>query len=488
MKKQHDVVIVGAGPTGLMLAGELALAGVDVAIVERRANQDLAGSRASGLHMRTLEILDQRGIAGGFIDEGQKHPALHFHLIPLDVSDTPTRHNYVLALMQNRIERLLADWIGDFGVPIHRGCDVTGFTQDDDGVDVALADGRSMRARWLVGCDGGRSVIRKAAGIAFPGVDATTSWIIAEAEATTEPKWGFVQDDAGIHAIGKSASGGARIVLTERTLRLDDTPTLDELREALVATYGSDFGIHTPTWLSRFTDMTRQADQYRDRRVLFAGDAAHVHPPVGGKGLNLGVQDAVNLGWKLAAVVHGTAPETLLDTYHAERHPATARVLRDTLAQVALRRTDAHTKALSTMISELLALDEPRRTIVAEMSGLALRYDFGDGHPLLGRRMPNLDIATANGATSVYRSLHAARPVLINFDAQKHADIAAWTDRVDAVDARCDGPWTLPAIGTVPAPDAVLVRPDGYVAWVGRVDAPDLTDALTTWFGAPRAA
>jgi 3-(3-hydroxy-phenyl)propionate hydroxylase len=436
--------------------------------------------------MRTLEILDQRGIVGGFIDEGQKHPALHFHLIPLDVSDTPTRHNYVLALMQNRIERLLADWIGDFGVPIHRDRDVTGFAQDDDGVDVALANGEFVRARYLVGCDGGRSVIRKTAGIEFPGWDATTSWLIAEAETTEEPKWGFVQDAAGIHAIGKSASGGARIVLTERVLRLDDTPTLDEVRDALVAAYGTDFGIHSPTWLSRFTDMTRHAAQYRNRRVLLAGDAAHVHPPVGGKGLNLGVQDAVNLGWKLAAVVNGTMPESLLDTYHAERHPAVARVLRDTLAQVALRRTDEHTKALSTMFSEMVAFDEARRAIVAEMSGLALRYDFGEGHPLLGRRMPDLDLVTANGATRVYTLLHAARPVLINFDAGTRADIAPWNDRVDAVDARCDAPWTLPAIGSVPAPDAVLVRPDGYVAWAGRVDEPEIANVLMRWFGPPR--
>ena len=306
------------------------------------------------------------------------HQVVHFH-IPLDISDAPTRHNYVLGLWQHHIERILAEWVGELAVTIYRGRDVTGFAQDDTGVDVALSDGQSLRAAYLVGCDGGRSLVRKAAGIEFPGWDPTTSWLIAEAETAEEPKWGLHQDAHGIHGIGKVENGGsARIVLTEPQLRLDSEPTLRDVSEALVAVYGTDYGIHSPTWISRFTDMTRQAAAYRDRRVLLAGDAAHVHPPVGGQGLNTGVQDAVNLGWKLAQVIKQTSPESLLDTYHAERHPVAARVLHNTMAQVALRRTDDRSKALGDTMSELLGMDEPRRRFAAD--------DVRSGHPLRSRR------------------------------------------------------------------------------------------------------
>jgi 3-(3-hydroxy-phenyl)propionate hydroxylase len=468
-----------------MLAGELALAGVDVAIVERRASQDLVGARARGLHARTIEVLDQRGIADRFVSEGQTYPIVHFHRIPLDMSDVPSRRNYMLGLLQKHIERILAQWVGELAVPIYREREVTGFMQDETGVDVALSSGDSLRAQYLVGCDGGRSVIRKTAGIEFAGCDATTSWLIAEAKTTEEPKWGFHDDAIGIHAIGKADNGGVGLVLTERDLRLESEPTLREVSEALAAVYGTDFGIHSPTWLSRFTDMTRQAVAYRDRRVLLAGDAAHVHAPIGGKGLNLGVQDAVNLGWKLAQVIKRTSPETLLDTYHAERHPVAARVLRTTMAQVALRRMDESTKALGDTVSELLAMDEPRRRIAAEMSGLDIRYDAGEGHPLLGRRMPDLDVVTADGAVRVFTLLHEARPVLLCFGDRDGFDIAPWTDRVRSIDAEFTGAWELPGIGTVSAPSAVLIRPDGHVAWVGDLGPSALANALTTWFGPP---
>ena len=485
---EHAVVIVGGGPTGLMLAGELALAGVDVVIVERRASQELAGSRARGLHSRTIEILDQRGIADRFLSQGQVFQVVHFH-VPLDVSDFPTRHNYVLGLGQNHIERILAEWVGELAVPIYRGREVTGFAQDDTGVDVALSDGASLRAGYLVGCDGGRSLIRKAAGIEFTGWDPTASWLIAEVEMAEEPKWGFHQDAVGIHAIGKVENGGlAGVVLTEPLLRLDSEPTLRDVSEALVAVYGTDYGIHSPTWISRFTDVTRQAAAYRDRRVLLAGDAAHVHPPVGGQGLNIGVQDAVNLGWKLAQVVKRTSPEILLDTYHAERHPVAARVLRNTMAQVALRRTDDRTKALGDTVSELLGMDEPRRRLAAEMSGLGIHYDLGEGHKLLGRRMPDLDLVSANDPLRIFTLLHDARPVLLNLGEPGGLDITPWADRVQVVDAKCVGTWELPVLGAVTAPAAVLIRPDGYVAWVGEPNDLGLADALTAWFGPPAAA
>ena len=485
---EHAVVIAGGGPTGLMLAAELALAGGDVAIVERRASQELIGSRAGGLHARTIEVLDQRGVAERFLSQGQVHKVVHFH-VPLDISDCPTRHNYVLGLWQNHIERILADWVGELAVPIYRAREVTCFTQDDAGVDVELSDGQCLRSEYLVGCDGGRSLIRKAAGIEFRGWDATVSWLIAEVEMSEEPAWGFRHDTVGTHAIGRVEDGGrARVVLTEPQVGPTSEPTLRDVSEALIAVYGTDYGIHSPTWISRFTDMTRQAVVYRDRRVLLAGDAAHVHPPVGGQGLNIGVQDAVNLGWKLAQVVKRISPDSLLDTYHAERHPVAARVLRNTMAQVALRRPDDRTKALGDYVSELLNMDEPRRRWAAEMSGLDIRYDLGEGHPLLGRRAPDLDLVTANGPRRVSTLLRAARPVLLNLGEPGGFDIIPWADRVQSVDAKYVGTWELPGIGAVTAPTAVLIRPDGYVAWVGDQTQVGLADALTTWFGPPTAA
>ncbi len=484
---KHSVVIVGAGPTGMMLAGELALAGVDVAIVERRVSPEIVGSRAGGLHVRTIEELDQRGIADRFISQGTLHKVVHFHA-PLDISDLPSRHNYVLGLWQSHIERILAGWVDELAVPIYRGREVSEFTQDDTGVEVALSGGTTLRAEYLVGCDGGRSMVRKTAGIEFPGWDPTTSWLIAEAQMSAEPEWGFRYDAAGGHGIGKLEDGRVRLVLTERQLGPATEPTLRDVSEALVAIYGTDYGIHSATWISRFTDMTRQAATYRVRRVLLAGDAAHVHPPVGGQGLNIGVHDAVNLGWKLAQVIKGTSPESLLDTYHAERHPVAARVLQNTMAQTLLRRQDERTKAVGQLVTEFLAMDEPRKRMAAEMSGLAVRYDFGDSdkkHPLLGRRMPDLDLVTANGTVRVFTLLHKARPVLLNFHEPASLDVTAWADRVPSIDARYDGAWELPAIGAVTAPSAVLLRPDGYVAWVGDGAQDGLTDALTQWFGPP---
>ena len=497
---EHGVVVAGGGPTGLMLAAELALAGADVAIVERRASQDLAGSRAGGLLSRSIEVLDQRGVADRFLAAGQLSQIGTFAGVRLDISNFPTRHPYGLGLWQNHIERILAGWVAELAVTFYRGREVTGFAQDELGVDVELADGQSLRAQYLVGCDGGRSLVRKEAGIEFPGWDTTTSALIAQVEMTEEPELGIRRDAAGMHALGKveyeirdgevvyREGGTVGVMLTESQVGATDEPTLRDLSEALVAVYGTDYGIHSPTWISRFTDMTRQAATYRQGRVLVAGDAAHVHAPDGGQGLNTGLQDAVNLGWKLAQVVNGTSPQGLLDTYHAERHPVGARVLRTTMALVALRRPDERTKALGETIAELLESDEARARFAAMMSGLDIHYDLGEGHPLLGRRMPDLDLVTADGALRFFTLLHDAQPVLLYLGQAGGIDVTPWAGRVKLIDASFAGAWELPAIGTVPAPTAVLVRPDGYVAWVGNGTQAGLTAALTTWFGPPAAA
>jgi 2-polyprenyl-6-methoxyphenol hydroxylase-like FAD-dependent oxidoreductase len=496
---EHAVVIAGGGPTGLMLAGELALAGVDVAIVERRANQDLPGSRAGGLHARTIEVLDQRGIADRFLSEGQVAQVAGFASVRLDISDFPTRHPYGLGLWQNHIERILAGWVGELAVAFYRGREVTGLAQDDAGVDVELSDGQSLRAQYLVGCDGGRSLVRKAAGIEFPGWDPTTSSLLAEVEMTEEPELGIRRTPSGMHALGKveyeikdgevvyKPGGTVGVMLTESHVGTSE-PTLRDLSEGLIAVYGTDYGIHSPTWITRFTDMTRQAAAYREGRILLAGDAAHVHSPVGGQGLNTGVQDAVNMGWKLAQVVKGISPGSMLDTYQAERHPVAARILRTTMAQVALMRPDDRIEALRDTVSELLGMDEPRRRFAGMMSGLDIQYDLGEGHALLGRRMPDLDLVTADGPLRVFTLLHDARPVLLNLGEPGTVDITPWADRVQSIDAEYVGPWELPVLGAVSAPTAVLIRPDGYVAWVGERTQLGLADALTTWFGPPTAA
>ena len=416
---EHSVVIVGGGPTGLTLAGELALAGVDVAIVERRASQELTGSRAGGLHARTIEVFDQRGIAERFLSQGQQAQVVGFQMIRLDLSDFPTRHPYVLGLWQNHIERILAGWVDELEVPIYREREVTGFAQDDTGVDVELSDGESLRAQYLIGCDGGRSRIRKAAGIDFPGWDPTTSALIAEVEMAEQPQLGMRNDEIGVHGIGKVNyeirngevvwldGGPIRVMVTERHVGAATEPTLRDLSEALIAVYGTDYGVHSPTWISRFTDMTRQAASYRNGRVLLAGDAAHVHSPDGGQGLNTGVQDAVNLGWKLAQVIKRTSPESLLDSYHAERHPVGARVLQITMAAVALRRPDERTKALRDMVSQVLSMDEPRKRIAAEMSGLGIRYDSASAKGTSAARAPHARSRSGHGKRSA-ACLHSA--------------------------------------------------------------------------------
>lgn len=479
----HAVIIVGAGPTGLMLAAELALAQVDVVVIERRPTQELGEMRAGGLHADTIATLDQRGVADRFFSAGKTAQISGFGWFPLDMSDFPIRHNYGLILAQSEIERILTSWVEELGVPIHRNLVVAGFTQDDSGINIALSNDMNVRADYLVGCDGGRSLVRKTAGIDFPGWDASISNLLAEVRFAEEPQWGMRRDPGGINGIGPMENGAARVMLTERGVGHTEAPTLRVLSEALIAVYGTDFGVHSPRSISRFTDMARQAATYRKDRVFLAGDAAHVHYPTGGQGLNAGMQDAVNLGWKLAQVVRGTSPDTLLDTYHAERHPVGAAILRNTLAQVALLRTDDRTSALRDILGPIFAMDEPRHRLGAMISGLDIRYDLGDGHPLIGRRMPDLDLAIVTGPSRVATLLHDARPVVLNFGVPGTVDMDSWSDRVKTIDARYAGEWLLPVIGRIPAPTTVLIRPDGFVAWAGDDLPHGLTEALTTWFG-----
>lgn len=477
----HEVVIVGNGPTGMMLAAELTLAGTDVAVIERRPTQELESPRSRGLHSRTIEVLDQRGIADRFLEAGTAMQVQAFAGIPLDISDFPTRHNYGLALLQSEFERIMADWTQELGVRVLRERSVTGFTAADDHVDITCDDGTVLRACYLVGCDGSRSVVRKTAGIEFAGWDPTVCWITAEVEVREQPPFGL----RGGGGIGPGEGGRVGVTLAEPSpdCRFHE-PTLDDLRAALVRVDGTDYGAHSPKYIARFTDMTRQAVTYRAGRVLLAGDAAHVHAPFGGQGLNLGVQDAVNLGWKLAQVVRGASPASLLDTYESERHPVAARVMTNTMAQRALGATDERTAALRTMLAELLAMTGPRHRVAAMIAGLDIHYGPDGGHPLVGRRVPDLDLTTADGATRVYALLRAARPVLLDFDPSSPVDPDALGSVVH-VRASTRDEWELPVIGRVDAPTQVLVRPDGYVAWVGTGTTDGLHDALATWFGCP---
>jgi len=478
----HDVVIVGSGPTGLMLAGELRLAGVDAVVLERRPSQELAGSRGGGIHSRTIELLDQRGIAERFLAEGRTLQTATFGSTQLDLAGLPTRHPYTLALFQNHIERLLLEWVEELGVQIRRGVEATGVSADDGGVSVELAGEGSVRARYVVGADGGRSTVRRSVGIPMVGADATRSSLIAEVKAAGEPAQQGKVDSRGIHGLYPMGDGVVRVVVTEASLGPASEPTLADLRQALTDVFGTDFGVHSPTWLSRFTDATRQADSYRKGRVLLAGDAAHVHSPTGGLGIGLGLQDAVNLGWKLGQVVNGISGEELLDTYHAERHPAGARALKYTMAQSLFQKADPRQEALRDLLDEVLRSDDSGAPIAALITGLDVTYDLGAGHPLLGRRMPDLDVTTTEGAVRVFELLHHAKPLLLEFGGPA-LDAGPWTQRVRHARTTFDGVWQLPVLGAVSAPSAVLVRPDGYVAWVGEGSADGLDEALATWVG-----
>lgn len=480
--RTYDVVIAGGGPTGLMLGAELRLAGVDALIVERRPDQSLDGSRAGGLHARSLEVLGQRGVVDRFLDAGTTHPAVGFAGMFLDVADLPTRHPHLLALWQSDIERIMAEWVlGDLGASIQRSTELVDVHEEADHVAVALSDGSTMRARFLVGCDGGRSVVRRSAGIDFPGTAPSTIAVLGEVEFAEDPPVGMRPEGGGIGPRNPGSGDGLYgAVIIEPYVEPTGEPTLDDLRAALVRAYGTDFGVHSPTWITRFTDAARQAATYRQGRVLLAGDAAHVHSPHGGQGLNVGLQDAVNLGWKLAQVVEGVSPDSLLDTYHDERHPVGARVLHNTKAQVALGGVGDRAQALRDVVADLLAMDEPRRHVAGMLSGLDVAYDLGGGHPLVGRRIPDLDLSTPEGPVRVFELLHDARPLLLDLC---DSDDPALPRRVRRVAATCAGPWDLPVVGEVEPPRAALIRPDGHVAWVGEPSDPHLPEVVARWFG-----
>ncbi len=490
-----DVIIVGAGPTGLTLAAELAIARVNVLVLERRASQDLDGSRAGGLHSRTLELLESRDALAPLLAAGAPAQIVGFAWMPLDISDFPTRHPYGLALSQHEIEQQLLAWATKCGVGIRRNAVVAQLMQYEDEVVVQLADGELLRSAWVVGCDGAHSVVRRAAGMDFEGSPPGICHILAELRLREAPPWGLKRDALGIHAIGPLPEASdavshavpgsirARVMLTEAGVGRRTAPTTDEVCQRLRVVYGRDFGAHDATWLSWFTDAARQASSYRVGRMLIAGDAAHVHYPTGGQGLNLGMQDAFNLGWKLAQVVRGISDATLLDTYQHERHPVAARVLQNTRAQSALLRTDAQTDALRESVASWLDMNEPRVAVAAMLAGLDVHYDMGQGHPLLGRRVPDLLLHTADGPRQVSTLLGAARPLLIDLGVHDGIDIGSWTHRVRMINAECRDPWILPVIGEVAAPAGLLVRPDGHVAWVSDGGTAGLADALLQWHG-----
>ncbi|HEX4225852.1 MAG TPA: FAD-dependent monooxygenase [Pseudonocardiaceae bacterium] len=481
-----NVLIAGAGPTGLMLASELRLAGVDVLLVDRLDERGTE-SRAGGMHPRTIEVLDQRGMLAPFLAQGQPIQGGHFAGVRLDFSRFDTRYPYTLTLLQSRVERLLEAHLLELGGQVHWSSEITGFAQDEDGVTVRINDSREIRADHLIGCDGGRSTVRKLAGIDFPGTEATMTALLGDVELADPPTETFFRHrgEHGSFSIFAFEPGWYRVIVQDydRILDRHATVTIDDLRTAMIRLAGTDFGMHSPRWISHFGDAARLAQRYRDGRVLLAGDAAHIHLPAGGQGMNAGIQDAVNLGWKLALVVTGRAPETLLDSYETERRPVADRVVRNTRAQSLLGRPGPHVDALRETMVALLATEAGNETIGTMIAALDIKYPIGDEHPLLGRRVPDLDLKTADGAVRLYELLHRGRPILLDFDGTLGSALDGWADRVDHIEAiRPTDRWGIPAVGDIAASSALLIRPDGYVAWLPEA-AVDLRTALITWFG-----
>ncbi|ANN17732.1 FAD-dependent oxidoreductase [Amycolatopsis orientalis] len=467
-----DVIIAGGGPTGMMLGAELRLHGVGVVVLEKDVEQSKV-VRSMGLHARSIEVMDQRGLLERFLEHGTKHPLGSFAGIRKPPPAVDSAHAYLLAIPQTITDRLLIDHAAEVGVDIRRGREVTGLSQDEDGVDVELADGTRLRSRYLVGCDGGRSTVRKLLGVDFPGEPTTVETLLGEMELTedwdtvlavmtevrkTQLRFGVSPIGDGMYRVGVPADGVSD--------NPQVPPTFEEIKKQLKAVAGTDFGVHSPRWLSRFGDATRLAEHYRVGRAFLAGDAAHIHPPVGGQGLNLGVQDAFNLGWKLAAAIDGWAPDGLLDTYETERRPVAAAVLDNTRAQMHLMSLEPGAQAVRRLLSELMDIEEVSRYLTEKTTATGIRYDFGDGHELLGRRMRDLELKQGH----LYGLMRGGRGLLL--DQTGRLSVREWGDRVDHV---------VDVSEELDVP-AVLLRPDGHVAWTGE-DQQGLSGALRRWFG-----
>ncbi|MPV37140.1 rifampin monooxygenase [Georgenia subflava] len=470
-----DVIVAGGGPTGVMLAAELRLHGMQVLVLEKELGPTPV-VRALGLHARSIEIMDQRGLLERFLALGTQHPVGGFFagIIKPSPGGLDTAHPYVLGIPQPRVERLLSERASELGLEIRHGCEVVGLSQDDEGVSVELADGTQLRARYLVGCDGGRSTVRKLIGVDFPGERSRVDTLLGEMELTASPetlmavmaevrktqlRFGAMPLEDGVYRVVVPAAG----VAEDRTV----PPTMEEVRQQLQAVAGTDLGAHSPRWLSRFGDGTRLAERYRVGRVLLAGDAAHIHPPAGGQGLNLGIQDAFNLGWKLAGEVAGWAPDGLLDTYETERRPVAADVLDNTRAQMELMSTEPGSQAVRRLVSELMDFEDVNRHLIEKITAIGIRYDLGDGHDLVGRRLRDVQL----GRSRLYELMHDGRGLLL--DQTGRLSTAGWADRVDHV---------VDVSDELDVP-AVLLRPDGHVAWAGD-DQKELVDHLPRWFGA----
>ncbi|WP_431954218.1 FAD-dependent monooxygenase [Nocardia lijiangensis] len=482
-----DVVIAGAGPTGLMLARELRVLGLEVVVLDALPERT-GESRAGGIHARTMEVLDQRGLLDGLLEQGHPRQVGHFAAIPLDFSDYATRYPFSLVIPQSLIERELESRAAELGVTVRWDAPVTGYRQDTSGVEIEIGGSNGihrMRAAYLVGCDGGRSAVRKLAGIDFTGTEATMTGMIADVELDdppAEPFFGHRRGMGDFSAV-QLQPGWYRLVVQrhDRVLERGAALSFDDFRANFTEIAGADLGMRSPRWVSHYGDAARHADRYRAGRVFLAGDAAHIHYPAGGQGLNLGVQDAVNLGWKLAAALRDDADD-LLDTYESERRPVAARVLHNTRAQTALSRPGPHTDALRDIMGDLITLDDVRHRLGLMITALDIHYDTGCDHPLAGRRVPDVDLVTADGPTRIHELLRPARPVLLRFDDTSPTPLEG-NGHLDTVFARSHAAhWPIPGVGDIPRPTALLIRPDGYTAWATNDLTTDgLAEALRNW-------